>query len=141
VQINPNQVANRDQIAGKKGVPISKSIPLASYGSSMMGMGLNSVTGITRMFGVRYSPQQRFHSGVDFSIKKGDQLAVRLTSPFDLSTLSAPTTPNWGANGANGQPSASGAPGGAQGWAAPNGGPSFTPVQNSASVPGQNEPF
>jgi|SRR5277367_3574791 len=138
VQINPNQAANRDQIAGKKGQPINKSIPLASYGNSLKGMGFGSVTSLTRMFGVRYSPQQRLHSGVDFSINQGDQIAIRLTRPLDLTTLSAPTNPNWGATGANPQAP----PGGAPGWAAPNGGPSFGPgPQNSASVPGQNEPF
>jgi len=140
VQINPNAAANRNTVAGKKGQSLDKSVPLAAYGNSLKGMGYNAVGGITRMFGVRYSAQRRIHAGADFSIDKGDQLAIRLTRPLELSTLSAPTAPNWGATGAHPQAPANGAPG----WAAPSGGPNFNlgpGPQNSASVPGQNEPF
>ena len=140
VMINPNTAANREQVAGKKGQPLSKSVPLAAYGNSLKGMGYQAVGGVTRMFGWRYSPQAHVHAGSEFSIDKGDQIAIRLNRPFELSALSAPTTPNWGATGANPQAAPNANP---NGWAAPSTAPNFNfgPPQNSASVPGQNEPF
>jgi hypothetical protein len=139
VQINPNAAANRNTVAGKKGQSLDKSVPLAAYGNSVKGMGYSAVGSMTRMFGVRYSPQRHIHAGAEFSIDKGEPLAIRLTRPLELSTLSAPTAPNWGATGANPQAPANGAPG----WAAPSGGPNFNlgPGPQNASVPGQNEPF
>jgi hypothetical protein len=139
VQFNPNQQANRDQVAGKKGQPLNKEVPVGSYLNSLKGMGFAAVSGITRMGGVRYSPRSRFHPGSEFSIEHGQQIALKLNRTLDLTTMSPPTAQPWGSattNAAN--PGSNTAPG----PFTQDNGPALAPdPRSSASVPGQNEPF
>jgi hypothetical protein len=130
IEHNPNHMIKDDANKSTN----DKSMPLGDYTNSAKAMGYSLVRSMTRIGGVRYSPQAHAKAGNDFEIKKGEVLAVKLNRPLDLAALTYPT----------GSPSAvAPAPNAVPGSMAPfdqNPVPAYGAPGQQAGLP-QNEPF